>query len=129
VVNKMNKWIGIGRLTRDPEVRYTQAGKAVASFSLAVDSGFGDNKRTDFINVTCWDKMAEMVGNNLIKGIKVLVEGRLQISNYEKDGVKKQSTEIVAINIEFLEKKEDKKRENKTDMTGFGTDVNNDIDF
>jgi len=125
----MNKWIGIGRLTRDPEVRYTQAGKAVASFSLAVDSGFGDNKRTDFINVTCWDKMAEMVGNNLIKGIKVLVEGRLQISNYEKDGVKKQSTEIVAINIEFLEKKEDKKRENKTDMTGFGTDVNNDIDF
>lgn len=125
----MNKWIGIGRLTRDPEVRYTQAGKAVASFSLAVDSGFGDNKRTDFINVTCWVKMAEMVGNNLIKGIKVLVEGRLQISNYEKDGVKKQSTEIVAINIEFLEKKEDKKRENKTDMTGFGTDVNNDIDF
>jgi single-strand DNA-binding protein len=125
----MNKWIGIGRLTRDPEVRYTQAGKAVASFSLAVDSGFGDNKRTDFINVTCWDKMAEMVGNNLIKGIKVLVEGRLQISNYEKDGVKKQSTEIVAINIEFLEKKEDKKRENKTDTTGFGTDVNNDIDF
>jgi len=103
----MNKAIIVGRLTRDPEVRYTQTGKAVASFSVAVDSGYGDNKRVDFIPVTVWDKLAEVCRNNLAKGRKVLVEGRLQISEYEKDGQKRRSAEIVAQNIEFLDSKQD----------------------
>jgi len=102
----MNKVILVGRLTRDPEVRYTQTGKAVASFSVAVDHGFGDNKRADFIPIVVWDKLAEVCGNNLTKGRRILVEGRLQISEYEKDGQKRRSTEVVAQNIEFLDNKQ-----------------------
>lgn len=102
----MNKVILVGRLTRDPEVRYTQTGKAVASFSVAVDNGFGENKRADFIPIVVWDKLAEVCGNNLTKGRRVLVEGRLQIREYEKDGQKRRSAEVVAQNIEFLDTKQ-----------------------
>lgn len=102
----MNKVILVGRLTRDPEVRYTQTGKAVASFSVAVDTGFGENKRADFIPIVVWDKLAEVCGNNLTKGRRVLVEGRLQIRDYEKDGQKRRAAEVVAQNIEFLEPKQ-----------------------
>jgi len=103
----MNKVIIVGRLTRDPEVRYTQTGKAVASFSVAVDSGFGDNKRADFIPVVVWDKLAEVCGNNLTKGRRVLVEGRLQIRDYQdKDGQKRRAAEVIAQNIEFLDTKQ-----------------------
>ncbi|WP_378955831.1 single-stranded DNA-binding protein [Pelosinus sp. sgz500959] len=102
----MNKVILVGRLTRDPEVRYTQTGKAVASFSIAVNTGFGDNKRADFVPIVVWDKLAEICGNNLTKGRNVLVEGRLQISEYEKDGQKRRTTEVVAQNVEFLESKQ-----------------------
>ena len=102
----MNKVILVGRLTRDPEVRYTQTGKAVASFSVAVDTGYGENKRADFIPIVVWDKLAEVCGNNLTKGRRVLVEGRLQIREYEKDGQKRRSAEVVAQNIEFLDTKQ-----------------------
>ena len=103
----MNKVILVGRLTRDPEVRYTQTGKAVASFSIAVDNGFGDNKRADFIPIVVWDKLAEVCGNNLTKGRRVLVEGRLQIRDYQdKDGQKRRAAEVVAQNIEFLDTKQ-----------------------
>ena len=64
----MNHWVGIGRLTRDPEVRYTQSGKAVCRFTLAIDDGWGEKKKTYFIPVTCWEKLAEACGNNLVKG-------------------------------------------------------------
>jgi len=121
----MNKVIIVGRLTRDPEVRYTQTGKAVASFAVAVDSGFGDNKRTDFIPVTVWDKLAEICGNNLGKGRRVLVEGRLQIGEYEKDGQKRRSTDVVANNIEFLDSKKEsgETQKNNYDVSSFGTEV------
>jgi len=102
----MNKVILVGRLTRDPEVRYTQKGTALASFSVAVDSGFGDNKRADFIPIVVWDKLAEVCGNNLTKGRRVLVEGRLQIRDYEKDGQKRRSAEVIGQNIEFLDNKQ-----------------------
>ena len=102
----MNKVILVGRLTRDPEVRYTQKGTALASFSVAVDTGFGDNKRADFIPIVVWDKLAEVCGNNLTKGRRVLVEGRLQIREYEKDGQKRRSAEVVGQNIEFLDNKQ-----------------------
>jgi single-strand DNA-binding protein len=101
----MNKVIIVGRLTRDYEVRYTQTGKAVASFSVAVDTGFGENKRSDFIPVVVWEKLAEVCGNNLTKGRRVLVEGRLQIRDYEKDGQKRRAADVVAQNIEFLDAK------------------------
>ena len=99
----MNKVILIGNMTRDPEVRYTTGGKAVATFSIAVNSGFGDNKRTEFVPIVTWEKLAEVCGNNLTKGKRILVEGRLQLREYEtKEGEKRKVAEVVAQNIEFL---------------------------
>lgn len=120
---KMNKVIIVGRLTRDPEVRYTQTGKAVASFSVAVDTGYGENKRADFIPVVVWDKLAEVCGNNLTKGRRVLVEGRLQIRDYEKDGQKRRAADVVAQNIEFLDYKDQSRHTNKPPASGSGYDV------
>lgn len=129
----MNKVILVGRLTRDPEVRYTQTGKAVASFSVAVDTGFGENKRADFIPIVVWDKLAEICGNNLTKGRRILVEGRLQIRDYEKDGQKRRAAEVIAQNIEFLEPKQAAGSGGSTpsaspaksgyDVSSFGTEV------
>lgn len=104
----MNKAILVGNLARDPEVRYTQSGKAVASFSIAVNRYAGNGENTaDFIPVVVWDKLAEICGNNLIKGRKILVEGRIQVRNYEgKDGVKRYVTEVIAQNVEFMDSKQ-----------------------
>jgi single-strand DNA-binding protein len=104
----MNKVILVGRLTQDPEVRYTQSGKAVASFTIAVNrfSGQGQ-KEADFIPVVAWEKLAETCGNNLTKGQRVLIEGRLQIRSYEaNDGQKKRVAEVIASGMEFLERKQ-----------------------
>jgi single-strand DNA-binding protein len=104
----MNKVILVGRLTQDPEVRYTQSGKAVASFTIAVNrfSGQGQ-KEADFIPVVAWEKLAETCGNNLTKGQRILIEGRLQIRSYEtNDGQKRRVAEVIAQNMEFLERKQ-----------------------
>ena len=105
----MNKVILAGRLARDPEVRYTQSGKAVASFSLAVNRRFGRNSSNDqqptadFIPIVAWEKLAEICGNNLIKGSQILVEGRMQVRSYDaQDGSKRYVTEVVANEIEFM---------------------------
>ena len=98
----MNKWIGKGRLTKDPEVRYTQAGKAVASFTLATDRHTKEGQQADFIPCVAWEKLAEIIGNNLSKGREVLVEGRMQVRSYEaQDGSKRYVTECVINNMEF----------------------------
>lgn len=104
----MNKVILVGRLAQDPEVRYTQSGKAVASFTIAVQRfGGGAQKEADFIPIVAWEKLAETCGNNLTKGQRVLVEGRLQIRSYEtNDGQKRRVAEVIAQNIEFLERKQ-----------------------
>ena len=108
----MNKIVVLGRLTKDPEVRYTPSQKVVASFTLAVDRPFTtpDGKReADFIPVVVWGKAAELVGNSCAKGHRLLVEGRLQIRNFDaKDGTKHWVTEIISQNIEFIERKEQK---------------------
>lgn len=105
----MNKVVLLGRLVKDPDVKYTQSGKCVASFTLAVDRPFkGQNgeKETDFINVVTWGKTAELVGNSCIKGHRLLVDGRLQIRSYDaKDGGKRWVTEIIANSVEFVERK------------------------
>ena len=101
----MNGFNGIGRLTRDPDVRYnpnTQV--AVARFTIAIDSGYGDNKRTDFPSIVVFGKMAELVEKYLKKGSQVAVQGRLQTGSYEKDGVRHYTTDIIASNIKFLAK-------------------------
>lgn len=97
-----NKVTMIGRLGRDPETRYTSGGKAVANFSLAVserwtDSGGEKQERTDWFNVVAWGKLAEIVQKYAHKGDLALVEGKLQVREYEaKDGGKRKTTEIVA---------------------------------
>ena len=105
----MNKIILMGRLTRDPDVRYTQSGKVVTQFTLAVDRPFTNQdgqREADFINVVVWGKIAELCGNSLAKGHRALVEGRLQLRSYDaKDGGKRYVTEVVANGVEFLERK------------------------
>lgn len=104
----MNHIALIGRLTRDPELRYTPNGVAVANFDLAVDrqtTNQQGERETDFIRIVTWQKQAEVVANYLKKGRLVAVEGRLQIRNYEtQDGQKRKAAEVVASRVQFLEK-------------------------
>ena len=106
----MQKWIGIGRITKDPDCRTVSSGKSVAQFTLAVDRPFLNQqgqREADFIPVVVWGKAAELVGNSCKKGHRLLVEGRLQIRNFDaKDGTKHWVTEIIATNVEFIERKE-----------------------
>lgn len=102
----LNRVILIGRLTADPVLRYTQSGKAVAKFTLAVDrrKGQDGNHETDFVDIVVWEKLGEICANNLGKGRLVAVEGRLQIRSYEaQDGSKRKATEVVAQAVEFLD--------------------------
>lgn len=104
----LNKITLIGRLTKDPELRYTQSGTAVCTFTLAVDSGWGDNKRTDFITIVVWNKQGENAAQYLGKGKMAAVDGRLQIRSYDdKDGIKRYVTEVVADSVVFLSPKSD----------------------
>lgn len=110
----MLKVIGMGRLTKDPEVRYTQSGKCVCTFVLAVNREMKNEQGTydaDFVPVVVWGKAAELAGNSLAKGHRVLVEGRLQNRSYEaKDGSKRYIAEIISQHIEFVERKADVER-------------------
>ena len=107
----MNKIILIGRLTKDPELRYTQSGTAVASFTLAVDRRFSNQsgeQETDFINCVAWQKAAEFVSWYFHKGKQMALEGRLQVRSYDgNDGQKRWVTEVVAEQIEFVGSKND----------------------
>ena len=107
----MNRVVLMGRLTRDPEIRYTQTGKAVASIGLAVDRRVrrdapAGQQTVDFINIVAWEKTAEFCANYFKKGQRMLVEGRLQVRSYDaKDGTKRTVAEVVADNVEFCESK------------------------
>ncbi|WP_053958086.1 single-stranded DNA-binding protein [Sulfobacillus thermosulfidooxidans] len=107
----MNHIILIGRLTRDPEMRYTPQGTPVAAFTLAVDRPFTNaqgQRDTDFIDCVVWRKLAETVGNYLQKGRLVAVEGRLQVRSYEaQDGTKRRVAEVVAESVQFLDSRKD----------------------
>ena len=105
----MNKVVLIGRLTRDPELRYTSGNVPAASFSLAVNRPFQNQngvREADFINIVMWRKQAETVKKYLSKGSLIAIEGRIQTRNYDgTDGKKVYVTEVVADNFEFLESK------------------------
>ena len=108
----LNRIIIMGRLTRDPELRHTQTGTAVASFTLAVDRDFKDKstgeRSTDFIDVVAWRQTGEFVSRYFTKGRRAGVEGRLQIRDWtDKDGGKRRSAEIVADNVYFGDSKRD----------------------
>ena len=100
----INRVILIGRLTRDPELRYTTSGTAVCRFSLAVQRKFNRDE-ADFIDIVVWRGLAENCANYLGKGRLAAVEGRLQVRTYEaQDGQKRRVTEVVADDVRFLDK-------------------------
>ena len=104
----MNKVFLIGRLTRDPELRYTGSNVPVATFSIAVNRNFTNQsgeREADFINIIVWRKQAENIKNYVKKGSQVAIDGRIQTRNYEQDGVKRYVTEVVADNVQFLDTK------------------------
>jgi single-strand DNA-binding protein len=105
----MNKVVLIGRLTRDPELRYTQGGDAVATFTLAVNRNFKnkDGKYdADFINIVVWRKQAENIANYLSKGRQAAVSGRIQTRTYkDKDDKTVYVTEVIANEVQFLDSK------------------------
>ena len=125
----LNKIVLMGRLTRDPELRRTNGGTAVTSFTIAVDRDFkGQNgeKETDFIDIVVWRNTAEFVSKYFSKGRVAVVEGRLQIRDWQdKDGSKRRNAEVVADNVYFGDSRNDgatqaQNRENLAErMSGF----------
>lgn len=101
----INKVILVGCVGRDPELRYTQQGKAVCSFSIATDGpkrANGENGETEWHRIVLWEKLAEIAGKYLTKGRQVYLEGRLRTRQWEKDGVKHSTTEIVGTTLQLL---------------------------
>lgn len=102
----MNLVVLIGRLTRDPELKFGQSGKAYSRFSLAVDRQFSKGD-VDFINCVAFGKTAELIGEYLRKGRKIALRGRLQMNRYEVNGEKRTTYDVLVENMEFLEGKND----------------------
>ena len=126
----INKVILGGNLTKDCEVKYTQSGKVVCQFTLAVNDGYGDKQTTQFVPIVVWGKVAELCGNSLTKGSRALIDGRLQIRSYEaKDGSgKRWVTEVIANSVHFLDRKN--KSEQTEGMESMGSQVmDSDVPF
>ncbi len=117
----LNHIVLMGRLTRDPELRRTGSGVAVASFTLAVDRDYaaqGAEKETDFVDIVAWRNTAEFVSRYFAKGRMAVVTGRLQIRNWtDKDGNKRRSAEVVADNVYFGDSKRDNAAASGFDQT------------
>lgn len=110
MAKSFNQAIIMGNLTRDPELRSTPSGQQVASFAVATNRSWNDNasgerkEAVEYHEVVAWGKLGELAAQYLGKGRKVMVVGRLQTQSWEKDGVKRQRTEIVASDINFLDR-------------------------
>ncbi len=116
----MNKVMLIGRITRDPELRYTSSNIPSVRFTLAVNRPFENQngeRETDFINIVVWRKQAENVKKYVSKGSLVAVEGRIQTGSYEKDGQRIYTTDVVADNVQFLESKSQAQNRTSEDVT------------
>lgn len=128
----LNKIFIMGRLTRDPELRRTQSGTAVTSFSLAVDRDFksqSGEKETDFIDVVAWRNTGEFAAKYLAKGRMAAVEGRIQVRDWQdKDGNRRKSVEVVADNVYFADSKRDSKPQESRDDQEFD-EIEDDGDF
>lgn len=123
----MNRIVLMGRLTKDAEVRYTQNQKVVATFTLAVDRPFANEqgqREADFITCVAWGKAAELIGNSCAKGHRLLVEGRLQIRNYDdKNGQKRWMTEVIVSGFDFVERRAESQGEPAKSMADMGKEV------
>lgn len=115
----MNKVILMGRLTKDPEVKYTQSGMAICRYSLAVNRSYKKEGEpdADFINILTFDKRAEFAGKYFRKGMQVAVCGEMRTGSYEKDGVKRYTTDVVANEQYFAEAKQQGQQQAPQQMT------------
>lgn len=113
MANDLNRWQGIGRLGKDPEVRYLPDGRAVASFSVACGSSWKDKQSgekkesTEWVNISAFGQLAEIMGKYLKKGSRIFVEGRLKTDKYQKDGQDHYSTKVIADSMQMLDSKSD----------------------
>lgn len=120
----LNKVFLMGNLTRDPELRYVPSGAAVANFSIAVNRTYKDNagekkEEVSFIRVVVWGKMAEVCGEYLAKGRPVMVEGRLKTRSWEdQSGQKRSAMDVVALNVQFLGSRGERKTETPASKEG-----------
>lgn len=124
-MSSVNKVIAIGRVGKKPEVRFTGGGQAVANFSIACNEKYkgkdgADKEVTTWIRASCWGKLAELCGQYLDAGRLVYIEGKLQNREYEKDGVKRTSTEVVARDVVFLSSPKDRPQAGTPIDDGFG---------
>ena len=103
----MNKVILVGRLTKEPELRSTQSGKSVASFTVACDRKFKKEgeQTADFINCVAWGSTAEFVSRYFSKGMRIALDGRIETRSWEQDGQKRYATEVIAEDVEFAQSK------------------------
>lgn len=130
----LNNVIIMGRLTRDPELRRTQSGTAVTSFTMAVDRDFksqSGEKETDFIDVVAWRNTGEFAAKYLAKGRMAAVEGRIQVRDWQdKDGNRRKAVEVVADNVYFADSKRDSKpQESRNDQEFDEIDDDGDLPF
>lgn len=122
----MNQVVLIGRLVRDPELRYSQNGIAVTTFTLAVDRPFisQNGDKVDFIDIVTWRKLAEVVADNLQTGRLVAVVGSLQIRSYDdQNGIRRKAAEVVANQVKFLDYAKDKSNSNESDEWSESEDI------
>ena len=126
----MNKVILCGNLTKDPDVRYTQNGKAMARMSIAINQGYGDNKTTEYFNLVAWEKTAQLCEKYLRKGSKVLVEGRLKNNNYKDNkGVQHYAVDVIVTSLEFMDSKKKTAEEDEGYPTDDGRSPDDDMPF
>ena len=107
----MNKVIVSGRITNDLELRTTASGKHFVAFNIAVNEGSGENQTTHFFNVNAWEANADFLIKYMEKGRKLLIEGSLKTSQYEKEGKKYTNTYILASHFDFMDSKKEEKEE------------------
>jgi single-strand DNA-binding protein len=127
----MNHVVLMGRLTRDPELRHTQTGTPVSTFTLAVDRGYtprdGGERQTDFIDIVAWRSTAEFVSKYFVKGQMAAVTGRLQIRDWtDKDGNKRRSAEVIADNVYFTDSKKNRESDSGFNYTQQKSDTSGD---
>jgi single-strand DNA-binding protein len=106
-LNDLNKWTGIGRLTKYPELKYLQAGTAIAMLSIAVNRKYKEQEEVSYFDIQTWSKQAEICCQYLTKGSKIAVDGRLKQERWEKDGKTNSKIIIVAEQVQFLDSKKD----------------------
>lgn len=111
----MNVFTGIGRTTKDVELRYSEKGTAVARFTLAINRRF-NREKTDFLNCVAFGKTAELIAQYVKKGNRVGVSGEVQTDSYEKDGRRIYTTNIVVNEVEFLESSREQQKPYKSDL-------------